>query len=75
VFYMGRSALPELCAQLAKHGLPPDWPAALVEEGTSQHQRVVAGTLATLPDAVERAGITGASLLIVGEVVKLRERL
>jgi len=75
VFYMGRGSLPDLCAQLVKHGLPPDWPAALVEEGTSPRQRVVAGTLATLPGAVERAGIAGASLVIVGEVVKLRERL
>lgn len=75
VFYMGRGSLPDLCAQLVKHGLPPEWPAALVEEGTSPQQRVVAGTLATLPGAVEQAGIAGASLVIVGEVVKLRERL
>jgi uroporphyrin-III C-methyltransferase/precorrin-2 dehydrogenase/sirohydrochlorin ferrochelatase len=75
VFYMGRGSLPDLCAQLAAHGLPPEWPAALVEEGTSPQQRVVTGTLATLPALVERAGVSGASLVIVGEVVKLRERL
>ncbi len=75
VFYMGRGSLPQLCAQLTQHGLPPDWPAALVEEGTSKQQRVVTGTLATLPALVERAGVTGASLIIVGEVVRLRERL
>jgi uroporphyrin-III C-methyltransferase / precorrin-2 dehydrogenase / sirohydrochlorin ferrochelatase len=46
-----------------------------VEDGTSSRQRVVAGTLADLPGAVERAGITGVSLIIVGEVVRLRERL
>ena len=72
---MGRASLPDLCAQLVKHGLPPEWPAALVEEGTSRRQRVVAGTLASLPGAVERAGVSGASLVIVGEVVRLRERL
>jgi uroporphyrin-III C-methyltransferase/precorrin-2 dehydrogenase/sirohydrochlorin ferrochelatase len=75
VFYMGRSSLPALCAQLTRHGLPPDWPAALIEEGTSPQQRVVSGTLADLPQLVESAGIAGASLVIVGEVVKLRERL
>jgi uroporphyrin-III C-methyltransferase/precorrin-2 dehydrogenase/sirohydrochlorin ferrochelatase len=75
VFYMGRASLPDLCAQLVKHGLPAEWPAALVEEGTSRRQRVVGGTLATLPDDVARAGVSGASLVIVGEVVKLRERL
>ncbi|MGH8481296.1 MAG: siroheme synthase CysG, partial [Nevskiaceae bacterium] len=75
VFYMGRGSLPDLCAQLVRHGLPADWPAALVEEGTSRRQRVVAGTLGTLPAEVARAGVSGASLVIVGEVVKLRERL
>ena len=75
VFYMGRSSLPALCGALVQHGLPRDWPAALVEEGTSTRQRVIVGTLADLPAKVEHAGVTGASLVIVGEVVKLRERL
>jgi uroporphyrin-III C-methyltransferase / precorrin-2 dehydrogenase / sirohydrochlorin ferrochelatase len=75
VFYMGRGSLPSLCAALVRHGLPPDWPAALVEEGTSPRQRVVAGTLGDLPGKVEQAGVSGASLVIVGEVVRLRERL
>ena len=75
VFYMGRSSLPALCGALVQHGLPRDWPAALVEEGTSTRQRVVVGTLADLPSKVDHAGVTGASLVIVGEVVKLRERL
>ncbi len=75
VFYMGRGSLPALCEAMVKHGLPPDWPAALVEEGTSSRQRVVVGTLADLAAKVDKAGVTGASLVIVGEVVKLRERL
>lgn len=72
---MGLGSLPALCAALVRHGLPRDWPAALVEEGTSSRQRVIVGTLADLPAQVERAGVTGASLVIVGEVVRLRERL
>ncbi|MDR3415378.1 MAG: siroheme synthase CysG [Nevskia sp.] len=75
VIYMGLHTLPQLCAQFIAHGLPPDWPAALVEEGTSPRQRVVVGTLADLPQRVEAAGVQGASLVIVGEVVRLRERL
>jgi uroporphyrin-III C-methyltransferase/precorrin-2 dehydrogenase/sirohydrochlorin ferrochelatase len=75
VFYMGRGSLPALCAALVDHGLPQTWPAALVEEGTSPRQRVVTGTLADLPQKVEQAGVSGASLVIVGEVVRLRERL
>ena len=75
VIYMGLGSLPQLCAKLQAHGLPGDWPAALIEEGTSPQQRVVTGTLADLPTKVTQAGVQGASLTIVGEVVKLRERL
>ncbi|MCI0749303.1 MAG: siroheme synthase CysG [Nevskiales bacterium] len=75
VFYMGRLTLPALSKNLRQHGLPDDWPAALVEEGTSQRQRVITGTLSDLPGRVEQAGVSGASLVIVGEVVRLRERL
>lgn len=76
VIYMGRTALPELCAELIRHGLPAEWPAALVEQGTTQAQQVVSGTLETLPASVAaRQDIGGASLVIVGEVVRLRERL
>jgi uroporphyrin-III C-methyltransferase/precorrin-2 dehydrogenase/sirohydrochlorin ferrochelatase len=72
---MGLGSLPNLSAKLIEHGLPPTWPAALVEEGTSPKQRVVTGTLADLASTVAAAGIKGASLVIVGEVVRLRERL
>lgn len=76
VIYMGRTALAELCAQLIAHGLPGNWPAALIEQGTTRAQQVVSATLETLPRQVsERSDIDGASLVIVGEVVKLRERL
>ena len=75
VIYMGLGSLATLSARLVEHGLPADWPAALVEEGTSQRQRVITGTLADLAAKVQAAGVTGASLVIVGEVVRLRERL
>jgi len=75
VIYMGLGSLATLCETLVAHGLPADWPAALVEEGTRATQRVVAATLGTLPAAVATAGVSGASLVIVGEVVRLRARL
>lgn len=75
VFYMGRGSMPTLCQNLVLNGLPGDWPAALVEQGTLAEQKVVVGTLGNLPARVDAAGITGASLLIVGEVVRLRDRL
>ncbi|HET7798550.1 MAG TPA: SAM-dependent methyltransferase, partial [Nevskia sp.] len=73
--YMGLGSLPMLCAKLIEHGLPADWPVALIEEGTSAKQRVLTGTLATLPAEVIVAGVKGASMVIVGEVVTLRDRL
>ncbi|MGQ0620257.1 MAG: siroheme synthase CysG [Panacagrimonas sp.] len=76
VIYMGRTALPELCAQLIAHGLPCDWPAALIEQGTTRSQQVVSGSLENLAARVAaRDDIDGASLVIVGEVVRLRDRL
>lgn len=75
VFYMGVSTLPRICAKLREHGLPADWPGALVEEGTQPTQRVITGTLSDLPQKVAEAAPSGASLLIIGEVVRLRERL
>lgn len=75
VIYMGLATLPELCRQFIAHGLPADWPAAVIEDGTSQTQRVFTATLGDLPATVAQADVKGATLVIVGEVVKLRERL
>lgn len=75
VIYMGLTAIAALCTSLIEHGLPPDWPAAVVEAGTQPQQRVLSATLASLPARVSGAGIGGTTLIIVGEVVRLRERL
>ena len=75
VVYMGLSTLPALCAAFVTHGLPADWPCALVVEGTQPSQQVLTGTLSTLPATVAAADISGASLLIVGTVVRLRAQL
>jgi uroporphyrin-III C-methyltransferase / precorrin-2 dehydrogenase / sirohydrochlorin ferrochelatase len=75
VFYMGLTALDIICRELQAHGLPPTYPAALVEEGTTPQQRVVVATLATLSAQVQAANITGTSLIIVGEVVGLHDKL
>ncbi|MDB5967654.1 MAG: uroporphyrin-III C-methyltransferase [Hydrocarboniphaga sp.] len=75
VIYMGLNTLPDCCAQLIAHGLPPDWPAALIEQGTSPEQRVIVSTLDSLAAAVGGQQISGPSLVIVGEVVRLRDQL
>ena len=75
VIYMGLSGLPLLCARLIEHGLPADWPAAIVQHGTQPSQRTVTGTLATLPALAAAAELRAPTLIVVGEVVTLRDRL
>lgn len=71
VFYMGLEGLSEICRQLLRHGRRPDTPAALVERGTLADQRVLTGTLETLPGVVAAAEPRAPTLIIVGEVVRL----
>jgi uroporphyrin-III C-methyltransferase/precorrin-2 dehydrogenase/sirohydrochlorin ferrochelatase len=75
VIYMGLEGLPEICKQLIKHGLPPQHPIAVVQQGTTRHQRVMTGTLENLPVKVAEAGFKAPTLTIVGEVVNLRSKL
>jgi uroporphyrin-III C-methyltransferase/precorrin-2 dehydrogenase/sirohydrochlorin ferrochelatase len=75
VFYMGLVGLDILCRELVAHGLPAGTPAALIQQGTTPQQRVLTGTLDTLPEIVRRGDVKAPTLIIVGEVVKLRERL
>jgi uroporphyrin-III C-methyltransferase len=75
VIYMGLTALAQICSKLVEHGLPPEHPAAVVQQGTTAAQRVVTGTLADLPRRVAEAGLESPCLTIVGEVVTLRAML
>ncbi len=75
VIYMGLAGLDTIFSGLVRHGLSPETPAALIEQGTTTAQAVHAGTLGTLPAIVERESPRAPTLVIVGEVVRLRERL
>ncbi|MCK0543677.1 siroheme synthase CysG [Pseudomonas syringae pv. aptata] len=75
VFYMGLIGLPVICEQLIRHGRSADTPAVLVEQGTTVNQRVFTGTLANLPQLVAEHDVHAPTLVIIGEVVKLREKL
>ena len=75
VIYMGLVGLAEICRQLIAHGLPAHTPAAVVQQGTTQRQRVVTATLANLAERVVVAEMKPPCLIIVGSVVTLREKL
>jgi len=75
VVYMGLGGLAHICGQLIAHGRAGETPAALVEQGTTAQQRVICATLADLPEQAAQQQVSAPALLIVGEVVKLRERL
>ena len=75
VIYMGLLGLPTLCRQLIIHGLSSSTPAAIIQQGTTRKQKIVIGTLQTLPDLTIAAKLTPPTLIIIGEVVKLHQNL
>ena len=75
VFYMGLVGLPVICQQLIAHGRSAETPAALVQQGTTSNQRVFTATLGTLAERIAQEDVQAPTLLIVGEVVQLREKL
>jgi uroporphyrin-III C-methyltransferase/precorrin-2 dehydrogenase/sirohydrochlorin ferrochelatase len=75
VIYMGLLGLPVLCQQLIIHGLADTTPAAIIQQGTTQKQKIVVGTLQTLPHLATTASLTPPTLIIIGEVVKLHRNL
>ena len=75
VVYMGLHTLPEVCGEMIAAGAAPETPAAMVERGTLPDQRVVAGTLGDLPERAAGLELQSPALLIVGDVVRLRETI
>jgi uroporphyrin-III C-methyltransferase/precorrin-2 dehydrogenase/sirohydrochlorin ferrochelatase len=75
VVYMGLHGLATLCAELVAHGMPDTTPIAIVQQGTTQNQRVITGTLATLPAIAAREKPQAPTLIIIGGVVTLHDKL
>ena len=75
VFYMGLLGLPVITKQLVAHGVSAEMPVALVQQGTTENQRVFTGTLSSIQQIVEREKPKPPTLIIVGEVVRLQEKL
>lgn len=73
--YMGLAHLDELMREFIARGADPGLAAAVVDNGTRRSQRVVTGTLRTLAAKAREAGLRGPTIIIVGSVVALRDRL
>jgi uroporphyrin-III C-methyltransferase/precorrin-2 dehydrogenase/sirohydrochlorin ferrochelatase len=75
VVYMGLPGLERISRELIAHGLSPRTPAAIIQQGTTATQRVVAGTLAALPRLAADAQLRAPTLIVIGRVVRLRKEL
>jgi len=75
VFYMGLTGLPLICKSLIENGMEATTPLALIEKGTTQQQRVFISTLEKMPEVLLEENVVSPALLIVGNVVKLSEKL
>lgn len=71
VVYMGMKRLAEIVAALRAAGMAAETPAAVIQHGTTQQQRHVIGTLATLAEATRDAGLGSPALIVIGRVVGL----
>ena len=75
VIYMGLVGLEKICQSLIAHGSPSDLPIALIQQGTTRQQRVITGTLATMPVIIAGLTIKPPTLIIIGTVVTLHDKL
>ncbi len=72
---MGVERLPAIAARLIEAGRAPGTPAAVIERGATPAQRVVRATLATVAEEAVRAGIHAPAVIVIGEVVAMRDRI
>ncbi|MBT7390719.1 MAG: uroporphyrinogen-III C-methyltransferase, partial [Gammaproteobacteria bacterium] len=75
VFYMALSGASYICEQLIAHGMREEMPIAIIEKGTMPEQKVYITSLKDLPDLLIKEDINAPTLMIVGEVVSLNEKL
>ncbi|GFN23576.1 uroporphyrinogen-III C-methyltransferase [Thermanaeromonas sp. C210] len=75
VFLMGMANLSQIVSQLLLHGRAPDTPVALVRWGSRAEQETLVGTLLNIEARAQQASFSNPAVIIVGEVVKLRDKL
>lgn len=74
VFYMGLLGLPIICQELTAHGVSPEMPIALIQQGTTEKQHIFSGTLANIHQVIANEKPQPPTLIIVGEVVRLQNK-
>ena len=75
LFLMGMQNLPKIVAELVKHGRSADTPIAVIKDGTTPRQKTVVGSLSDIVARVEEQHLGPPAVVVVGEVVRLREKL
>ena len=75
VIYMGLLSLPDFIKELVEHGQNKTMPVAVIQSGTTNAQRVIVGNIGSIKSKVVRSKIKSPALVIIGEVVKLRDQL
>ncbi|MBN2326625.1 MAG: uroporphyrinogen-III C-methyltransferase [Candidatus Omnitrophica bacterium] len=75
IVFMGILSIRKITDELMKHGKDPKTPAAVIRWGTYAHQKTLTGALENIADQVERANMRPPGLIVIGEVVRFRERL
>ena len=74
VFLMGVSAMDKICSSLIENGMCKDMPAAILERGTTCHQKRVVATVETLKKEAEKVGIKSPAIIVVGQVCSLEKK-
>ena len=75
VFFMGVKNLPNITRNLINHGKSADTPVALIQWGTTSSQKTVTGTLDKIAEKARTAGIKAPAIIVIGDVVHLRNKL
>ena len=75
VFLMGLGNLEKITENLIKHGKMPETPVAVIKNGTTAKQETYTGTLGTIAGIVRENNVKAPVIIIIGEVVNLREKM
>jgi len=75
VFYMGLVGLATICEELVRHGMAKSTPIAIIQQGTTAHQKVLTANLSNMAELAQRQHIRAPTIIIIGDVVTLRNKL